>query len=44
VAVTDFTAANQSTQLGTSDLVFAKTGPLQRDLVIEWIRKKKILE
>ena len=44
VAVTDFTAANQASQPGTSDPVFAKTGPWQRDLVIEWIRKKKVLE
>jgi 5'-nucleotidase/UDP-sugar diphosphatase len=44
LAVTDFTAANQASQLGTSELVFSKSGPWQRDLVIEWIRKKKVLE
>jgi 2',3'-cyclic-nucleotide 2'-phosphodiesterase (5'-nucleotidase family) len=45
VATTDFTAANQasSDQLGATGLVFPNTGPLQRDAVIEWIKKKKII-
>ncbi len=46
VAVTDYTVANQSSpnQLGTSSLVFSKTGPLQRDLVIDWIKRKVTVE
>ncbi|HEV1288018.1 MAG TPA: bifunctional UDP-sugar hydrolase/5'-nucleotidase [Bryobacteraceae bacterium] len=46
LAVTDFTAANQASndQLGVSGLEFPKTDAMQRDLVIEWIRKKKVLE
>jgi 2',3'-cyclic-nucleotide 2'-phosphodiesterase (5'-nucleotidase family) len=45
-ATTDFTAANQAArdQLGVSGLEFPRTAAMQRDLVIEWIRKKKILE
>jgi len=45
VAVTDFTAGNQAAreQLNTTGLVFPKIGPLQRDAVIAWIRKKRIL-
>ena len=43
VATTDFTAANQaaSDQLNSSGLRFPGTGKLQRDAVIDWIRKKK---
>jgi 2',3'-cyclic-nucleotide 2'-phosphodiesterase (5'-nucleotidase family) len=46
VAVTDFAAANQSSadQLNTSGLVFDKTGPLQRDAVIDWIKRKGTIE
>ena len=46
VATTDFTAANQAAreQLGTSGMQFPVKGPLQRDAVIEWIRKKKTLD
>jgi 2',3'-cyclic-nucleotide 2'-phosphodiesterase (5'-nucleotidase family) len=46
LAVTDFTAANQASndQLGVSGLEFPKTEAMQRDLVIEWIRKKKVFE
>ncbi len=45
-ATTDFTAANQSSreQLGVSGLDFPRTAAMQRDMVIEWIKKKKILE
>jgi len=45
VATTDFTAANQGApdQLGVAGLQFPKTGPLQRDAVIEWIKKKKVV-
>lgn len=45
VATTDFTAANQasSDQLSTTGLEFPKIGPLQRDAVIEWIRKKRVV-
>ena len=43
VAVTDFTAANQASQFGTKNLVFPNTGPLERDAVIDWIKKKKVI-
>ena len=45
VATTDFTAANQSDkdQLNASGMRFPQTGPLQRDAVIEWIKKKKVV-
>jgi 2',3'-cyclic-nucleotide 2'-phosphodiesterase (5'-nucleotidase family) len=46
LATTDFTAANQASndQLGVSGLDFPRTAPMQRDMVIDWIKKKKILE
>jgi 5'-nucleotidase/UDP-sugar diphosphatase len=46
LAVTDFTAANQESndQLGAGGLKFPRTDRLQRDLVIDWIKKKKVLE
>jgi 2',3'-cyclic-nucleotide 2'-phosphodiesterase (5'-nucleotidase family) len=42
VTTTDFTADNQASrdQLETTGLAFPKTGPLQRDAVIAWIKKK----
>jgi 2',3'-cyclic-nucleotide 2'-phosphodiesterase (5'-nucleotidase family) len=45
VATSDFTAANQSAsdQLKTTGMKFPQTGPLQRDSVIEWIKKKKVV-
>ena len=45
VATSDFTAINQADkdQLGASGLRFPRTGPLQRDAVIEWIKKKKVV-
>ena len=45
VATTDFTVANQSDkdQLNASGLHFPQTGPLQRDAMIEWIKKKKVV-
>ena len=45
VAATDFTAVNQSspTQLGTTGLVFRPVGIAQRQAVIAWIRRKKVL-
>jgi 2',3'-cyclic-nucleotide 2'-phosphodiesterase (5'-nucleotidase family) len=45
LAVTDFTAANQASksQLDTHGLEFPETGPLLRDLVIEWVRKKQVV-
>ena len=45
VVVTDFTVLNQAakSQLGVSGLRFARTGPPQRDAVIEWIKKKKVI-
>jgi 5'-nucleotidase / UDP-sugar diphosphatase len=46
VAVTDFTAANQAApgELETTGMRFPVKGPLQRDAVLEWIRKKKVLD
>lgn len=45
VATTDFTVANQSDkdQLDATGLRFPQTGPLQRDAMIEWIKKKKVV-
>jgi 2',3'-cyclic-nucleotide 2'-phosphodiesterase (5'-nucleotidase family) len=42
----DFTAANQSqpTELNATGLKFPEVGPLQRDLLVQWIRKKRVLE
>ena len=46
LAVSDFTAANQSTpeNLRTTGLQFPKDVGLMRDLLIDWFRKKKVLE
>ena len=45
VVITDFAAINQSGryQLNTSGLRFPRTGPSQRDAVIDWIKKKKVI-
>jgi 2',3'-cyclic-nucleotide 2'-phosphodiesterase (5'-nucleotidase family) len=45
VATTDFTATNQSAgdQLKTTGMRFPNTGPMQRDAVIDWIKKKKVV-
>jgi 5'-nucleotidase/UDP-sugar diphosphatase len=45
LATTDYTAVNQSLpdELGSSGLVFPKLERLQRDVVIEWIKKQKVL-
>ncbi len=46
VAVTDYTVANQSSpnQLAIAGLKFSKTGPLQRDVVIDWIKRKRVVD
>jgi 2',3'-cyclic-nucleotide 2'-phosphodiesterase (5'-nucleotidase family) len=44
LAVSDFTAANQKTDLGVQGLAFPKIGPLQRDVIISWIKKQKVLQ
>jgi 2',3'-cyclic-nucleotide 2'-phosphodiesterase (5'-nucleotidase family) len=46
LAVTDFTAEAQADPegLGGAGYVFGKSGPLLRDLLIEWIRKKRVIE
>ncbi|MDP9171354.1 MAG: bifunctional metallophosphatase/5'-nucleotidase [Acidobacteriota bacterium] len=46
LAVSDFTAANQSTpeNLRVSGLKFASNGPVLRDVLLEWFREKKIIE
>lgn len=45
LAIPDFVAANQSSadQLSSKGLNFPKIGPLQRDALIDWIKKKKII-
>jgi 2',3'-cyclic-nucleotide 2'-phosphodiesterase (5'-nucleotidase family) len=45
VAIPDFAAANQGSadQLSSKGLLFPKTGPLQRDALLDWIKKKKIV-
>lgn len=45
LTVNDFTAFNQKAELGTTGLKFSQaSGPLQRDLLIQWIKKKRVLE
>jgi hypothetical protein len=46
LAVSDFTAANQSapSQLHTSGLVFAASGPPMRDMIVDWIRRQGVLK
>lgn len=46
LAVSDFTAANQSTaeNLGTTGLQFPRNAGLMRDLLLDWFRKKKVIE
>lgn len=45
VATTDFTATNQAAkdQLNATGLRFPRAGPLQRDAVIDWIKKKRVV-
>ena len=45
LASTDFTAANQRPggELGATNLKFTTDGPLLRDLLIEWIKKQKVV-
>lgn len=46
VAVTAFLAANQSSpsQLGVSGMKFPVTGPRERDAMLAWVKKTKVLE
>lgn len=46
VATNDFSAAHQKspTELGTKGLEFPTEGPLQRDLLIDWVKKHKVIE
>ena len=46
LAVTDFNVATQNSPagMGSTGLVFPHEGPLLRDLFIDWIRKKRVLE
>lgn len=46
LAVSDFTAANQSAhgELQSSGLEFPQRGPMLRDLLIDWVKKRKVLE
>jgi 2',3'-cyclic-nucleotide 2'-phosphodiesterase (5'-nucleotidase family) len=46
LAVSDFTAANMSapSQLGMSGIEFGKDGPLLRDVILDWVRRQKVLQ
>ncbi len=46
LAVSDYTAANQETSenLRTSGLKFPKNAGMMRDLLLDWFRKKKVIE
>lgn len=46
VAVTQYLAINQSSpnQLGTTGLKFPITGPKQRDAMLSWVARKKVLD
>jgi 2',3'-cyclic-nucleotide 2'-phosphodiesterase (5'-nucleotidase family) len=44
LVVNEFVAANQETELGVQGLAFPRLGPLHRDQLIDWIKKKKVIE
>lgn len=46
LAVSDFTAANQGapSELRTKGLVFAGQGVLLRDVLLDWVKQRKVLE
>ena len=44
LAVSDFVAANQKTEMSAEGLTFPETGVVQRDAVIDWIKKKKVIQ
>ncbi|MFB3778389.1 MAG: bifunctional UDP-sugar hydrolase/5'-nucleotidase [Bryobacteraceae bacterium] len=46
LAVSDFTAANMGapSQLGVTGLVFGREGPLLRDVILDWVKRQKVLE
>ncbi len=44
LAVSDFVAVNQTTQLGTTGLAFTDTGKLLRDVIIDHIRHRRVIE
>ncbi len=46
LAVSDYTAANQGTpeNLRTTGLQFPKNAGLMRDILLDWFRKKKVIE
>jgi 5'-nucleotidase / UDP-sugar diphosphatase len=45
LAVSDFVATNQRAEMGTAGLEFPQqTNRVDRDVVMEWIKKKKVLE
>jgi 2',3'-cyclic-nucleotide 2'-phosphodiesterase (5'-nucleotidase family) len=45
LAVSDFVATNQQAEMGASGLQFPQqTNRVDRDVVMDWIRKKKVLE
>ncbi len=46
LATSDFSAANQAapTELRSKGLVFSTDGPLLRDVLLDWVKAKKVLE
>ncbi|MCZ2149192.1 MAG: 5'-nucleotidase C-terminal domain-containing protein [Bryobacterales bacterium] len=44
LVVSDFTVVNQKTQLGTTGLEFRQAGPLMREAIIDWVKKRKVIE
>jgi hypothetical protein len=44
LAVSDFVAANQKTEMGAEGLNFPETGAVQRDVIIDWVKKQKVIQ
>jgi len=44
VVMSSFDAETQATVFGTTGLKFGKPGLIQRDVMVDWVRKKKVLE
>ena len=44
VAMPDFVAEHQEAQIGAAGQILSKEGPLLRDALVEWVKKKRVLE
>lgn len=46
LATSDFSAANQAsrTELNTTGLLFSEEGPLLRDVLLDWVKARKVLQ